>query len=226
MMRTFLLSLSFLLAFTARAENFPQNDEEFFRQMRAKRDAEQLEEELKNPKKPEMPKDRAVRGNRSAPIVVVEYSDFQCPYCKKGFEIAEELKKKHGNKMVFMFKNFPLQFHPMAMPSAKRFEAIALQSPSKAYAFHDCVFKNQEKLAGGGEAFLDECTKTAKANVEKAKKDAESDTVKKHIDADMAEAQNYGISGTPGFVVMGVTLKGAYPIEMFEQIIDKRLAKK
>jgi len=206
----------------ASAEGMPSNDQEFMRYMQAKADAAQREEELKNPKNPEIGSDRAVMGNRKAPIKVFVYSDFQCPFCKKGFETVEELKKKYGSKLMVMFKHLPLPFHPMAMPAAKRFEAIALQSPKKAYAFHDEVFKNQGGLSGG-EAFLDEMVKKAGADVARVKKDMESPKVQQHIQADQEEAKKYNIQGTPGFVVAGVTIKGAYPIQTFVEIIDKRL---
>lgn len=183
----------------------------------------QLEEEFKNPKTPEIGPDRAVRGEKNAPITIVTYSDFQCPYCQKGFDTVEELRKKYGNKVRFMFKNLPLDFHPMAMPAAKRFEAIALRSPDKAYQFHDAVFKYQQKLGSGGEKFLDETARKLGVNMGEMKKDMGSPKVKERIEADMAEARRFGISGTPGFVVSGVTIKGAYPVNYFEEIIEKKL---
>jgi protein-disulfide isomerase len=220
-MKIFLMA-ALLFTRLASAEGMPSNDQEFMRYMQAKADAAQREEELKNPKNPEIGSDRAVMGNRKAPIKVFVYSDFQCPFCKKGFETVEELKKKYGSKLMVMFKHLPLPFHPMAMPAAKRFEAIALQSPKKAYAFHDEVFKNQGGLSGG-EAFLDEMVKKAGADVARVKKDMESPKVQQHIQADQEEAKKYNIQGTPGFVVAGVTIKGAYPIQTFVEIIDKRL---
>jgi len=220
-MKIFLMA-ALLFTRLASAEGMPSNDQEFMRYMQAKADAAQREEELKNPKNPEIGSDRAVMGNRKAPIKVFVYSDFQCPFCKKGFETVEELKKKYGSNLMVMFKHLPLPFHPMAMPAAKRFEAIALQSPKKAYAFHDEVFKNQGGLSGG-EAFLDEMVKKAGADVARVKKDMESPKVQQHIQADQEEAKKYNIQGTPGFVVAGVTIKGAYPIQTFVEIIDKRL---
>ncbi|MBI4405297.1 MAG: thioredoxin domain-containing protein, partial [Deltaproteobacteria bacterium] len=160
------------------------------------------------------------------PIVVVTYSDFQCFYCKKGFETIEQLRNKYKGKIVFVFKHLPLSVHPWAMPAAKRFEAIALQNPQKAYLYHDELFKNQESIESGGESFLDETAKKLKVDMAKMKKDMESDSVQKQIDADMAEAKSFGIEGTPGFIVMGVSLKGAYPIETFEYVINRKNADK
>ena len=185
-------------------------------------DKARVDKELKNPLKPEINEDRALRGSKDAGIVVVEYSDFQCPYCKRGFETVEELRAKYGPKMLFVFKHLPLDFHPMAMPAAKRFEAIALQSQEKAYKFHDEVFKNQEKLGQGGEKFLDEMAKKVGANMAKMKTDMVSEKVAARINADKDEAAKFGMSGTPGFIVAGVSLKGAYPMAAFENILSKR----
>ncbi|MBM4303775.1 MAG: thiol:disulfide interchange protein [Deltaproteobacteria bacterium] len=204
-----------------KAEGTGQGDAEFMRFMQAKAEQAQKEEEFKNPKTPEMPGDRAVMGDRKALIKLFVYSDFQCPYCKRGYETVEELKKKYGSKLVVMFKHLPLPFHPMAKPAAQRFEAIALQSTKKAYAFHDEIFKDQEGLSRG-EEFLDEKVKKVGANVAKVKKDMTSAKVQKRIEADQAEAQKYGIQGTPGFVVAGITVKGAYPLQTFEEIIGQR----
>jgi protein-disulfide isomerase len=212
-----------IIAATGRAENLSNQDIETIQRLRMQAEQERMEKEFAQPKEPVIEKDRAVIGTKSAPITIVAYSDFQCPYCKNGFNTIETVRKKYGSKIRFMFKHFPLSMHPMAMPAAKRFEAIALQSSQKAYRFHDAVFKNQDGLTTGGEKFLDGLAKKIGANVEKMKKDLDSDTVKKHIDSDMAEAQKFGISGTPGFIVAGIGLYGAYPPEAFYAVIDRRL---
>lgn len=184
-----------------------------------------MEEEFKNPKTPEIASDRAVLGSKEAPILVVEYSDFQCPFCSRGYQTVKELKKKYGDKIRFMYKHLPLDFHPLAMPAAQRFEAIALQSTEKAYAYHDAVFENQKDLNAGGEAWLDKMAKKVGADVTKMKKDITDPKVADRIKADIAEAQKFGITGTPGFVVAGVTLRGAYPIASFDEIIEKKLGR-
>lgn len=180
----------------------------------------EMEEQFKSPKK--VPLDgRPLRGNKSAPMVLVVYSDFQCPYCQRGAATVEELRTKYGDKMQILFKHMPLDFHPLAMPAAKRFEAIAKQSPAKAWEFHDTIFKNQQKMAEG-EKFLDDTAKKVGANVGQMKKDMESDEVKKIIEADMKEAGELGIRGTPGFLINGVVVHGALPASSFDEIIAKR----
>ncbi len=184
------------------------------------------EEEFKNPKVAEFSEARAFQGPKDAPVTVVEYSDFECPFCKRGYETVEALKAKYGTKVRFVFKNLPLDFHPMAMPAAKRFEAIALQSSEKAFKFHNEVFAGQEKLRTEKEKFLDAAAKKAGADMAKMKKDMEGEEVKKRIEADMAEARKFGFQGTPGYLVGGISLKGAYPQPEFEKIIDRLLKEK
>lgn len=221
-----LFLLSFFSTF-ASAENQGQlSPEQAIQMMRAQAEVKAREEDFNSPKKPAMPKDRIVKGSRSAPIQLVEYSDFQCPYCSRGADNVETLRKKYGKKLVVMFKHLPLNFHQYAMPAAKFYEAIALQSADKAHQFHDKVFKEQPSLTAKGLAFLEETAKDLKVNMEKLKKDAESDVVKKRIEADMAEAKDLGFSGTPGYVVAGVRFFGAYPPEELSQVIDRRLAQK
>lgn len=179
-------------------------------------------EQLKNPIKLDISAKRAVEGNRSAPIQVVAFSDFQCPYCQRGFQTVQELKKKYGNRMVFVMKHLPLDFHPLAMPAAKRFEAIAMQDGKKAYKFHDELFTNQQALGKGGEKFLDSLVTKVGANLAQVKKDMNSKEVETRIKTDMEEARKNGIEGTPTFVVAGVVLRGAQPASSFEEIINKR----
>lgn len=224
-----MIKFIFLAVFSAAPlmaeQGLSQQDAQFLQMMQQKAEAEQRESEFKNPKKPKLSKDRAVLGNLSAPIVIVAYSDFQCPYCSRGANTVEEVRKKYGNKVAFVFKHLPLPFHSMAQPAAEYFEAIALQGSAKAYKFHDEVFKNQQQLQSGGENFLNEIAKKVGADVNRLKTDLKSPKIKQRIEEDKEEAKSFGISGTPGFIIAGVTLKGAYPVQSFEEIIEKKLKK-
>ncbi len=183
-------------------------------------------EEMKNPKKPELGGDRAFTGTDGAPITIIEYSDFQCPYCKRGHETMSAVLEKYAGKVKIIFKNMPIErIHPLARPGADMYEAIALQDKAKATKFKDYVFDNQDQLNKQGPKFYEEVAKKVGANVAKAKKDAAGEEVKKRVEADKAEGEKFGFTGTPGYLVNGVSLKGAYPIEEFQKIIDKMLAK-
>lgn len=199
-----------------------QND---FRQKQAeieqKRESEERENAFKNPLKPALDSKTRFRGEKTAPITVVEYSDFECPFCSRGFQTVEALRKKYGAKLRFVFKHLPLtNMHPKAMPAAQWMEAIALQNPDKAWLFHDKMFENQDKL---GDEFFRATAKELGIDVAKAEKDLNSKAVNDKIEADIKEAKSFKFDGTPGFVVNGVPLRGAYPPEAFEPIISRFL---
>ncbi len=183
----------------------------------------EMEENFTNPLQPLIDPSRAVRGKADAPITIVEFTDFQCPYCERGFQTMEEVHKNYGDKIRFVIKHFPLSFHAMALPAAKYFEAIALQDPAKAYKFHDQIFLDQRKLSEQKEAFLIKIAKNVGADMARLKKDLESDAVKQRIEADQAEAKKFGVNGTPGFLVNGIKLKGAVPYEDFAAVINRLL---
>ncbi len=191
---------------------------------REKQAEKEREDEFANPKTPKVDDSRIV-GKKDAPITIVEYSDFECPFCKKGFDTVNEVKKKYGDKIKFIYKHLPLDFHPMAMPSARYYEAIAMQSLDKAHQFHNMIFENQDKLKSKKEDYLKEAARKVGADMGKLKSDLDSAKVKDQIQADMDEARTFGFTGTPGFLVNGVSIRGAYGADEFDKIIEKQLKK-
>ncbi len=195
------------------------------REGQAKAQTQAMEDEFNNPKVPVIEDGRVIFGSKNAPVTIVEYSDFECPFCTRGYKVVNEIKKAYGDKVRVIYKHLPLSFHPMAEPAARYYEAIALQNHKKAEKFHDLIFEDQGGLKSGKEKFLDKMAKKAGANLKRVKKDLQSEKVSKVIEADMAEAQKYGFSGTPGFLVNGVSVKGAFPFGHFKKIIDRHLKK-
>ncbi len=179
-----------------------------------------LEESFNNPLQAEIRSDESFRGNKDAPITLVEYSDFECPFCARGYNTVTELMKKYDGKIRFVYKHLPLSFHPQAMPASQYYEAIRLQDPKKAWEFHDRIYNDQRKLQNG-EAFLKSIAKDLKVDMKKLEKDIKSEVVQKRIDADMAEAAKFGFQGTPGFLLNGIPVKGAYPASHFDGIIEE-----
>ena len=177
-----------------------------------------LEESFNNPLVAEIRSDENFRGTANAPITLIEYSDFECPFCSRGYATVMELMKKYEGKIRFAYKHLPLSFHPQAMPASQYYEAIRLQSPEKAWLFHDAIYKNQRALQNG-EKFLKEEAKKLKVDMTKLAADVKSEAVQKRIDADMAEAAKFGFQGTPGFLLNGVPVKGAYPTQHFDDLI-------
>lgn len=178
----------------------------------------QLEESFNKPLVPKIRKDELIRGTKGAPITIVEYSDFECPFCSRGYNTISEVLKKYDGKVQFIYKHLPLSFHPHAMVASKYYEALRIQNEKIAIEFHDKVFEKQRDLKKG-EKFLEALSKRLGANMSKLKKDLKSDKVKERIDEDMKEAAKFGMQGTPGFLINGVPLRGAYPLEKFDQII-------
>jgi protein-disulfide isomerase len=185
----------------------------------------QFEEEFANPKVPVIDEKRVIFGNMKAPITIVEYSDFECPYCTRGYNTIKQVMQEYGDKVRVIYKHLPLDFHPLAEPAAKYYEAISLQDHAKAQKFHDMIFDNQGELKSDKEKFLDKAATKVGANLAKLKKDLDSDVVKQRIASDIEEARKFEFSGTPGFLINGVSLKGAYPFPEFKKIIDRHLAK-
>jgi protein-disulfide isomerase len=182
------------------------------------------EDEFKNPKQPEITEGRAYVGVKDAPVTIVEYSDFQCPFCKRGHNTMEQVLKEYPGKVKIVFKNFPIErIHPMALPASKMYEAISLQNMEKATKFKAAIFENQDKLNSEGMKFIEDSAKKVGADVARAKKDMDSDEVNRRVASDRAEAEKFGFSGTPGYLVNGVSLKGAYPLADFKELIEKSL---
>lgn len=184
----------------------------------AEREKKEFEEAFKNPMSPAIDDKTRIRGPQTAKYTLVEYSDFQCPYCTRGFQTVEGLRKKHGDNLRFIYKHLPLDFHPQAMPAALFVEAAGLQSAEKAWKAHDSFFQNQAKL---GEELFDKTAKDLGLDIKRLKADVKSDAVRQRVEADMAEARKFGFSGTPGFLINGVPVRGAYPLEHFEQIMKR-----
>lgn len=189
-------------------------------------ESKKRDEEFANPLQPKVEDGRAIHGPANAKITIVEYSDFECPYCSRGYQTIKEVVKAYPNDVRIVFKHLPLDFHPKAMPAAKYFEAVARQSAEKAYKYHDIIFEGQADLRAKGEAFMKEAAKKAGADMKKLEKDLADASLMDRINADMEEAKGFNFSGTPGFLINGVSLRGAYPFAEFKTIIDRHLGKK
>lgn len=183
------------------------------------------DEEFANPLKPVVEEGRLIFGPKDAKVTIVEYSDFECPYCSKGYQTIKQVRAEYPKDVRVVFKNLPLDFHPQAMPAAKYFEAVARQGGDKAEKFHDAVFENQGELRSKGEDFLKATAKKLGLDMKKLDNDVKDETILKQITADMEEAKKFNFSGTPGFLINGVSLRGAYPFPEFKTIIDRHLGK-
>ena len=156
-----------------------------------------------------------VLGKPDAAIMIVVFSDFQCPFSKRGAETINSLKQKYGDKLNFVYKNLPLPFHPEAMPSARA--ALAASKQGKFYEYHDKLFENQTQL---GEDTYVKIAQELGLNMEKFNTDRNSKEIEDQIKKESEQANSLGFNGTPGFALNGVKILGAYPVEHFEKIIS------
>ncbi|MFH1723897.1 MAG: thioredoxin domain-containing protein [Elusimicrobiota bacterium] len=191
------------------------------REAKSRKELKTLDDAFKRPKSPAITDATRVRGDREAKYTLVEYSDFQCPYCTRGFNTVQTLREKHGEDLRFVYKHLPLNFHKQAMPAALYMEAVSLQSPEKAWEFHDILFKNQKNL---NEGFFKQTVEKLGLDLERIEADIKSPKLKALIKADMDEARRFGFTGTPAFLLNGIPIKGARPPQYFESIM-KRLEK-
>ena len=174
--------------------------------------------EMKHPKVPEIDQDRPMRGSPHAPITIVEYSDFECPYCRAVSPTIMEVFHQYEDSVRVVYKHNPLSFHATAEPAARFFEAISLQNQSEAWRFHDRVFEEQDNLAQGIDV-LKNIAAELEIDQHQLEKDLNSDIVQQRLAADLEEAKQFGFDGTPAFLINGVSLIGNHPKKDFDKII-------
>lgn len=194
--------------------------QEVLAKKREEDEKKQLEETFDKPLQPKIRDDEAIRGNKDGPITLVEYSDFECPFCSRGYETVMDLMKEFDGKIKFIYKHLPLSFHQQAMVASQYYEALRMQNHELAFKFHDEIYKNQKKLRNG-EAFLKEIAKKLGANMEKLAKDHKTQAVLDRIQEDQEEAASFGMQGTPGFLINGIPVRGAYPAAHFKDIVKE-----
>jgi len=157
-------------------------------------------------------RDSALRGDPKAPVMVVEYTDFECFFCKRGYEIMTQgIMKDFPGKVRWIYKSLPLKrIHPWAEPGAMAVECARLQSLDKFWKLHDLFFENQKEIKiSNFEDKLDEFGKASGLDMEKIDACLEAKKTLPRVARDMAEADSLGISGTPAFVVNGHKVSGA-----------------
>ena len=165
------------------------------------------------------------KGPKDAKVTIVEYSDFQCPYCSRAHStLKDQVMKEYGDKIRVVYKNFPLSFHKWAEPAAVGGECAYEQDEAAFWLLYDYYFDNQQQLTP--ENIKEKSTEALKTT--SVKIDAWTDcfdnqkTVDK-VRADMAEGQSVGVTGTPAFMINGRFLSGAQPFPKFKAIIDDEL---
>ncbi|HEU4535825.1 MAG TPA: thioredoxin domain-containing protein, partial [Polyangiaceae bacterium] len=164
-----------------------------------------------------------ILGNEKAPVTVVIFSDYQCPFCKRAEDTVKKVTETYGDKVRVVWKDQPLPFHPRAKPAANlALEARAQKGDKGFWDVHDKLFASAPKLE---DADLENIAKEAGLDVAKAKEAIAKDKYKATIEADQGLAEDLNASGTPHFFINGRRLVGAQPFEKFQAIVDEEVKK-
>lgn len=166
-------------------------------------------------------------GSKATGVTLVEYGDYQCPFCGQYFPIVKQVAAEYNDKIIFQFRNFPLTtVHPNAFAGARAAEAAALQN--KFWEMHDLLYENQTQwsVASDPTTFFKLYAQQLGLNVTQFTSDYSSSKVNDLINADMAEGNKLGITGTPTFFIDGKQVQIGESVQEFEKVINAEIAKK
>jgi protein-disulfide isomerase len=160
----------------------------------------------------------AAKGPATAPIEIIEFSDFQCPFCLRSNPTVTQVLKTYGDRVHFVYRHFPLGNHPNARPAAEASQCAAEQG--KFWEYHDALFANPSRL---GDADLKQHAVGLGLDAKRFNACVDTHKYKAQVDADMAAGEAAGVNGTPAFFVNGRMLNGAQPFDAFKRVIDEEL---
>ena len=164
--------------------------------------------------------DDPVKGPTSAPVTIVEFSDFQCPYCSRAEAAIKQVLEKYQGKVRFVYRDYPLSFHPFAEKAAEA--AQCANEQGKFWEFHDALYADQAKLSVPD---MEATASRLGLNADKFKSCVESGKFTAEVTKDVADATKAGVNSTPSFFINGIAVVGAQGPEAFSEVIDRELAK-
>jgi protein-disulfide isomerase len=158
-------------------------------------------------------------GRADAPLTLVEYGDYQCPYCGAVYPVVKRLQKASGKRLRFVFRNFPLtQAHPYAMVAAEAAEAAGLQG--KFWGMHDLIYENQADLAPD---VLPAWAETLKLDLQEFALAIKKGEITKRIKEDRMSGIQSGVNGTPCFFINGARYDGRADYEPLRAALEQQL---
>jgi len=161
------------------------------------------------------------KGPQTAPVTIVEFSDFQCPFCSRLVPTLDEVQKKYGDKVRIVFRQFPLPMHPNAQKAAEA--ALCANEQGKFWELHDVMFKDQQALAV--DQLKASAAKIAGLNAEQFNTCLDSGKHAADVKADQDAGTVAGVSGTPAMFVNGRFINGAVPLDQITKVIDEELSR-
>ncbi|GAA5083535.1 DsbA family protein [Chryseobacterium ginsengisoli] len=154
--------------------------------------------------KPTVNKNDHAQGNLNSDLVIVEYGDYQCPYCGAAYPVLKALMKEFGGQVKFVFRNFPLsEMHQYAKVAAIAAEAANLQG--KFWEMHDAIYKNQQNL---NELYLFELAEKIGLDISQFKDDIQKAELEEKVDSDFESGVMSGVNGTPSFFINETKFNG------------------
>jgi protein-disulfide isomerase len=190
----------------------------YMEKMQAQQAQQEMNARFDNPVEFTLDKATPVKGAEDAVITIVEFSDFECPFCQRVSPTMDALVERYQGKVKVAYKHLPLDFHANAKPAA--LASIAAHEQGKFWEFHDKLFANMQDL--NEETFL-AIAKELNLDMDKFKSDMASEKAATKLEFDMKQAAELGISGTPHFLINGVPVSGALPESEFVKVIEKLL---
>ncbi len=161
-----------------------------------------------------------IQGSRDASVVLVEYGDYECPYCGEAYPVVKELQHRLKGKLALVFRNFPLaNAHPHAELAAEAAEAAGAQG--KFWEMHDALYENQQALEPEN---LIEYATALKLDVAKFTRDLEEHTYAARVRTDFSSGVRSGVNGTPTFFINGVRYNGAYDVRSLLEALREAAA--
>ena len=164
---------------------------------------------------------RPFLGPRDAPVTIVEFTDYECPFCGRHFaQTSPQLLSQYDGQVKFVIMNFPLSFHPFAQKAAEAAECAYDQG--KFWEYHDTLFRNQQALDTDS---LKGYASALGLDTETFETCLDSDAKAQQVLEDFRDGQSYGVSATPTFFINGRRLVGARAISSFQTLIDEALSR-
>jgi protein-disulfide isomerase len=161
--------------------------------------------------------DAPVRGRADAPVTLVAFSDFECPFCERGHKTVQQLEREYGDRLRVAYKAFPLDFHSHAMIAA--LVAKSAQEQGKFWEFHDKLFLQK----GIDMPRLEMYGREVGLDMDRVAADVEALKFGSSVQRDLRQGRKLGVTGTPAYFINGRYLSGAKPIEVLREMIDKEL---
>lgn len=169
---------------------------------------------------PEIKADDRIKGSESAPVSIIEFSDFKCPYCKQENDIINQVLAAYPGKVKLVYKHFPLSIHPEAQFAAEAAECAGDQG--KFFEMADVLFAKQDKL---DTASISQYARNLKLDMVKFKSCTDSGKFKNKVASDAQTAADFGFGGTPAIFIGSEFFGGGVSLEQFKEVIDGQLSK-